>query len=398
MTKPARLGPGFLAGFIIFSLTVASQFVAATYGGAAAPPPVLPAAVPEADRGRLRIVGGIPVARLSGTPREMGRQHGVIFKEQIRFLYREYCEAMVMRAVGREKLEAWAKSTEPFIPEAYKEEMRGIAESVGFSYEKVLLCNTMVDRFQTLFCSTVVAAGDATRDKEIYFGRNLDFPGRNLLHRMTVVIVWEPDGGEPVASVTWPGLIGILSGMNAHGVAGATMLIHRGKELQAGMPYPMMYRQALSRARKTGDVYDAIVKTTRTCPNNFMVVDGTGTAEVIEFDRDTVARRAAEKGCVCSTNHFRTEALADEGFAVGVGRYDTLAEFLERERGRIDVDRIQKALADVATPWFNNVQSMVFLPARRSLYLSVGGKLPAAKQPFVHLPRDVLFGKAGQRK
>jgi len=302
---------------------------------------------------------------------------------------------MVAPAVGGTgKLLEWARSVEKFIPEAYRQELRGIADGAGMTYERVLVANTMVDRFQTLMCSTVVAAGAAAKDREVYFGRNLDFPGRRVLHQMTVVVVYELEGATPVVSVTWPGLVGVLSGMNGHGVCGATMLVHRGKPLRPGMPYMIMYREALARARKAGDVYDYIDRAKRTCPNNFMVVDATGAAEVVEFDQDVVARRPAARGAVCSTNHFRTKQLAGtEGWRVGEDRYANLAEFLEREHGKIDAEKIRKALGDVATPWLLNVQSMIFLPARRALHVSTGGALPAAKQPFVRLSREVLFGR-----
>ncbi|MHC4548789.1 MAG: C45 family autoproteolytic acyltransferase/hydrolase [Planctomycetota bacterium] len=392
--RSARLGPACGAGIVLFGLALASQFVAATYGQAAPPPPPLrPADLPEAERGRLRLVEGIPIVRLAGTPYEMGRQHGVVLKEQIRFLDKEFGQALVERTVGKEKLLAWARSVDEFIPAAYREELRGLADGAGMSYERALVANTMVDRFQTMFCSTVVAAGAATKDREVYFGRNLDFPGRNLLHRMTVVIVWEPEGGTPLVSVTWPGLVGVLSGMNAHGVCGATMLVHRGRELRPGMPYMLMYRDALARARNIDDVYRYIAKTSRTCANNFMAVDEKGAAHVVEFDHTRAVRRPAAGGSLCSTNHFRSQEFSGGGSLLdGIGRYETLEQFLARERGRIDADGIKRALADVATPWFNNVQSMIFLPARRALHLAVGGKLPAARQPFVLLERKVLFG------
>ena len=98
---------------LLLGLAVASQFVALTYGaGGAKPPKVDPTAVPAADRARLRIVEGVPVARLTGTPFEMGRQHGAIFKRQIRFLYREYFESVAVSAVGRKELKRWADKIE----------------------------------------------------------------------------------------------------------------------------------------------------------------------------------------------------------------------------------------------------------------------------------------------
>ena len=375
-------------GLLLLGLAVGSQFVRATYGeGGPQPPPV------RAQGKRVERTDGVPLIRLTGTPYEMGRQHGKLLKDQIAFLHREFLDAMVIPAVGREALGEWATSVEGFIPKAYREELRGLADGAGMPYREILVANTMLDRLQTVMCSTVVAGGDATTDGEIYFGRNLDFPGRNILHRMTVVLVFEPEGGTKMAAVTWPGMIGVLSGMNEHGVCGATMLIHRGKTILPGLPYLLMYRQALQDARKTADVEASIRKAKRTCPNNFMVVDGAGTAAVLEFDQAAVASRTPERGTLCSTNHFRSEKMKDVGWPMGKRRYATLQDFVVREHGRIDLESIRSALRDTATPWFLNVQSMIFLPKRRTLHVSVGGKLPAAAQRFVQFDREALFGR-----
>jgi len=385
-------------GFLLFVLAAGSRFVASTYGagGREEPPALTLETVPRELRGRVSIVDGIPVARLSGTHREIGRQYGAIFREQIRYLYREYFEPLPVAVLGRDELKAWAAKVEPFLTDAHREELRGLAETTDLSYDELLQVNTCVDRFQAAMCSTIAVSGEATKDGQPIFGRNLDFPGRAVLHRTTVVVVFAPTGETPVAAVTWPGLLGVLSGMNAEGVAGATMMIHRGRSpLKPGMPYLLMYRDALHRAKRAADVFDAILATPRTCPNNFMAVDAKGAAEVTEFDTERAVRRASDGGCLCSTNFFQSREMEGVGIRVGEGRHATLAAFARDRRGAIDVDAVRGALADVATPWFLNVQSMIFLPGRRALHLSVGGALPAAKQRFVLLGSDVLFGASG---
>ena len=130
----------------------------------------------------------------------------------------------------------------------------------------------------------------------------------------------------------------------------------------------------------------------RTIPNNFTVVDETGASEVIEYDATRMARRPARRGSVCSTNHFRSSALEGVGWRLGVRRYSTLEKFLREKHGKIDYEAVRQALRDTATPYYLNVQSMIFLPAKRTLHISIGGKLPAADQKFAVLSRKQLFG------
>jgi len=381
-------------GGLLLALAAASHFIGATYGAAApAPPPIRTEELSEADRAHLHLVEGVPVLELSGTARERGRLHGRVFRRQVRFLVEEYHEAFARKLAGRDALKEWTDEVLPFIPEDYLEEIRGIAEGAGLPERTLLEVNCVVDRLQTVMCSTVVAAGDATKDGEVYFGRNLDFPGRNILHKATVVLVFHAEGCEPVVSVTWPGLVGVLSGMNGRGVCGATMMVHFGTPARPGVPYMMMYREALANAKSIDDVARHFEKSKRTIANNFTVVDATGNSEVLEFDATKLVRRPASKGCVASTNYFRSEEMKEIGVPLGTGRYATLAAFLEKERGRIDLDGVRRALRDTATPFYLNVQSMVFLPRRQELHLSVGGELPAAGQKFVKLDRRALFGE-----
>jgi hypothetical protein len=185
----------------------------------------------------------------------------------------------------------------------------------------------------------------------------------------------------------------VLSGMNGRGVAGATMMIHRFfKKPTPGTPYMILYREALARAHDAADVYDVLAAGKRTCPNNFMVADAAGTSYVIEFDTTRIVKRPARNGGSCGTNYFLSKELEDEGHPVGQSRFRDLEGFLEKEHGKIDVESVRRVLQKVARPWFVNIQSMIFLPRQRAMHISVGGRLPAAEQPFVKLDRNFLFG------
>ncbi len=393
MTLRRILWSSALLAFTLFAFAVGSQFVTATYGAAVEPPAVRTDKLSASDRARVSAVHGVTVLRLSGTHHEMGRQHGAILRDQILFLDREYVTPLIERMVGRKELEKWAGEVESFIPKPFREELRGLAEGSRIPYARILVLNTMLDRFQSMMCSTVVAGPDLTADGEIYFGRNLDFAGRGILHKCTIVIVYAPKDGPAVAAVTWPGLIGVLSGMSDRGVAGATMMIHWGKPLAPGMPYMLMYRAALAGATSSADVVKTIRTTKRTCPNNFMVVDTTGAAVVVEWDQQKVGTRPGTGDGLCSTNFFRSAPLKGTGAPFGLGRYNTLEKFLQERKGKIDRESIQSVLGDVANPWWTNVQSMVFVPRKRELWLATRRALPVSKGPYAKLSAESLFGK-----
>ncbi|MFB3066187.1 MAG: hypothetical protein ACE10D_06690, partial [Planctomycetota bacterium] len=148
----------------------------------------------------------------------------------------------------------------------------------------------------------------------------------------------------------------------------------------------------LARARTADEVHAILEAAPRTCPNKFMAVDPTGAAFVTEFTADKAFRRGIERDTLCSTNFFHTAAASAQSRPVGEDRYDILRDFLQREHGQIDLQGVLEQLAATGTPWYLNVQAMVFLPRKREIYLSVGGRLPAARQRFVRLDSSVLLG------
>ena len=74
--------------------------------------------------------------------------------------------------------------------------------------------------------------------------------------------------------------------------------------------------------------------------------------------------------------------------------YDTtpLEKFLEAEHGKITIDGMRQALRDTAKPFYLNVQSMIFVPKRRELWVSSRRKMPVSRGPFVAFDEKTLFG------
>jgi hypothetical protein len=108
------------------------------------------------------------VIHLRGTPYERGMQHGKQFSNRIRSMYAGILTNSILPYLNRERpdiasfltrykdprydnnfshllmLES-AQHMEQFIPPEYLEEMRGIADGSGVSYEEILILNTFMD-------------------------------------------------------------------------------------------------------------------------------------------------------------------------------------------------------------------------------------------------------------
>lgn len=109
------------------------------------------------------------VAVLHGTPYEMGLQHGMLFKNRIHSLYTTLLTSSLLPYLNREQpdiasamalyngpkyaddkfsyefLMDSAKSLEKYIPSDLVQEMHGVAEGSGMTYDRILLLNMLMD-------------------------------------------------------------------------------------------------------------------------------------------------------------------------------------------------------------------------------------------------------------
>lgn len=357
--------------------------------------------------------GGIPIMRLKGSPEEMGRQHARLMKREIKILVREYIPAFL----GKDTQSAMkdARRFIPHIPKAYLREIKAMAKAAGISFEEALLGHTFADQYRAWACSCVTATGKARGSKNALFGRNLDFIDMGFLHRFSIVTVVEPKQGKRFVSLGFPGMIGVISGMNEDGLAAAVMVVHSDSGCQTGTPFSLLFRQVLEQSQSVTEVEKQLKQAAITVTNNLMVCDATGAARVYELmtrvecqrvDQnstkagDCVTRKPNNDGLLYSTNHFNSKPLnelrASIVYLSSRSRYNTLKRVC-RSGQRVSLKDVKASLAKTA-PSAANVQAMIFCPKTRSIHVAFGKK-PAAKRPFRHLKMALLFPtKSGSRK
>jgi len=343
--------------------------------------------------GSLRYHGRVPVLTLRGTPREMGFQHGRLLRGAIEKLRRDYLHRFLETVVTLPDPD-WALERsarlERHLPEHHREEVRGLAEGAGIAFDEAVLLQTFLDLHKLVFCSTIVTRSPSGR---LLFGRNLDFPSLGVAHRFGLVTLHRGEGKRPLASVSWPGLTGVISGMNDVGLTVAVMVVYFEEDVPEGIPYALHYRRILEEAETVGGAGLILYDSKRTNSNNLMVVDGTGAAGLFETTPAGVERRRPEGGALFATNHFlgglrrpvRLHPISLSSHA----RCRRLGDRAKKAGGRMRLGEVIRALRSVAPP-IVNLQAMVFLPEEREILLSMGS-VPAARGWFERLPRSLLF-------
>ncbi|MCK4300010.1 MAG: hypothetical protein KAX80_10785 [Planctomycetes bacterium] len=360
--------------------------LAATLPGEVSAPDPGPAFSPSAcASGELGIESGVPVLQVAGSPRVLGEAYGRLVGEQMRYLRVHYLERVL--GAGRLKQLAleMARPMERHIPERYLRELGALAEAAGASREDVLLLATFLDVYRLVGCSTVVAVPPAAAGRPL-LARNLDFPTLGVTHRYSMVAVYHPEGFRSFLSVTWPGLPGVVSGMNQAGLVLVMSEVSDREQSLDGIPYQLLYRRALEECDTVEQAEELIRRAPRTMANNVVLLDGGGHAAVLEVTRSAVVRRELQGGVLCATNHFRGRG---GGGVRPCRRYDILGRELARLHGRLGVTQAVELLGMVHQGPLT-MQSMIFEPGAMRVHLALGLP-PTTSGPYRTLDAGRLF-------
>jgi len=350
---------------------------------------------------------GLTVCALSGSPYEMGFAHGRLFNAEITLMrarLRSYLSSITRGLGGRALMLLFgmlSRRMERYTPEPIKDELRGIADGAGLDYRFVFLLNALDDVLVNMACSAAAIGPGRTREGDIIVGRNLDYPlFYDALPGLTTVFSVEPDNGRRFVSVGWPGFAAVVTGMNDAGLFIADLTSITRDERLAGTPALLLNRVALQSSSTLDEAEEVYRSARRTVGKNIMSASPEG-ARVFELTaREFVPRRMAG-GLLCCTNHFENPALAGRqgsvkppprsdfpssyySYAFSKERMDALTSSLSSGSG-LDVDDVVAALGagPVANP--STVQSVVFMPKTRRLFVAVSGETPVSAGEYREL-------------
>lgn len=364
----------------------------------AAPPERYPAG--KHGPASLQTINGLAVMTVAGTPAEMGEQTGALGCKAMDGTVRGLMTLFQSKAGFRK---AWpvmmvtARGMKESFPPHHLEEMEACAKASGMPRDWFLVGNIAADMFkvgemaQLGACSTFVVEPARSATGGTLMGRNLDIPTVEPMAECTLVTVYRPKGKKAFASIGFPGLIGVASGMNGSGVAITINEIGSSADGSAkfdpeGVPMVLLIRRLLEECSTVDEVERMLKATPRTSMYCLTVAD-TKTSAIMEVTTKNVGRRGAEHDVTTCTNHFRTAGLSVGGER-HCWRYPKL-EAARRGEAKLGVDDVTKAL-DSVNQGANTVQHMVFEPGTLKVHLALGNG-PATRLPRKTLELGELF-------
>ena len=332
-----------------------------------------------------------PIVELHGSPADIGAQHAKALGEQISTLHKNYLDRFIGTGARRMIALTTARLFKPYFLPEHLAEVDSLATGTQMDEPVAVLAQCFLDLSPKAACSTITLPPSASTDHVARFARNLDFPSLNIADKYSTVFVYHPEGRNAFVSIGWPGMIGVLSGMNEHGLCLANMEVPRSTRLPGAMPYTLLYREALEQCKSVNEAIDLITKSPRQSANNLMLMDASGDRAVLEITPEAVAvRRAGADQALISTNHQRGLDCDTPGKC---WRYDDLHEDGAGEFGHIGIPQLESMLAKVS-PGKATLQSMIFEPTTRTIYLSTGAS--AAKGPFTVIRASQYFHRLAQ--
>ncbi|HEX8791802.1 MAG TPA: C45 family peptidase [Polyangiaceae bacterium] len=296
-----------------------------------APPSVTaPAAVDPRDGVTIR--AGLPLVTLAGTPEAIGAANarlvyaGMLDTEgqlwhdfgahvpwwPLRAGIEDWALVRyrhVDRGIPPDRLRELAAQASAFDPDPWVSRMP--------TYQRMLFLHALYDvalpleHSPVIGCSSLAFRAPPERGGHEIVARAFDFEAGEVFDREKVVYLVHEDGAVPFASVAWPGLVGVLTGMNAAGVFVAVHGGRAGQPTSDGMPVAFSLREVLARAHDTDEAV-AVLSAQRPMVSHIVfVADGRGAIAVVERvpGEPAFARRSDGTGWVA--NAFEGPAAGD---------------------------------------------------------------------------------------
>jgi hypothetical protein len=364
--------------------------------------PALQAQTPEASRpifryqegkygsGQLKYHGKTPILVVEGTPEEIGKQIGHL---QVNVVgdFQKLIERYVAHR-GWAEAYPWLIRTGGLLaynfPADHRKEFEAAAKEAKLDRDFLVLINTAFDVVSMFACSTMIVEPERSATGAIVFGRNLDLPPFAYLHELTMVTVYRPKGKHAFASVGFPGVMGVISGMNDAGLSLAVNEIIQSKDGAAkfnplGTPKLLLLRRVLEECTTLDEAEKLLKSSTRTGMIAVTMADKNGGA-VFEVTPKSVVRRSPTQGLCCCTNDFRTAEL---GLPCHCPRWDALEK--SRTAKKLTLDDVNHHLHEARFPDMT-IQTMIFEPTRLRLHLAFG-RIPSSNLPRETLELEPLF-------
>lgn len=310
------------------------------------------------------------------------------------------------------------------VPLEFRQEIKAMSASCthefdefGSPYERQMQYHSAHDighvmqDYMLVGCTSFAVWGRESADSSLLMARNFDFYMGEEFAKNKLVLFEQPDSGYAYVSVTWPGMLGVVSGMNTQGLA---VTINASKlEVPSSSATPisilvksiLQYASNIEEAEKIAASFKTFV-----CESILVGSANDGRAVIIEKTPSEMGVYSAGGSRVICTNHYQSDRfrndpvnvenirVSDSGY-----RYSRVQQLLD-SLGTIDYLKAAAVLRDIRgidgedVGYCNDLSinqmlamhSVIFKPAEKKIWVSTS---PWQFGKFVCFDLDEVFGE-----
>jgi isopenicillin-N N-acyltransferase like protein len=352
----------------------------------------------------------VRVLYLQGDPYEIGFQQGALLRTEVRDGLMSMYDNVLDVYLSDEFFDESYERLRPFIPQAYIDEMHGLAHGSRIPLRVIHALHALPemsewggkDRIKGLVkqmmagdlatsCSNIGALQASTADGKLLAVRILDWGLYKVsrLHEYPQITVVRPSplktsqgGGIPYANVGWTGFLGAVSGMNEAGITLGEMGYGSppGEHLR-GMPMIFLLREVLSKAESLNDVRKILKEAQGNNSYVFLMSDGKrNEAAMFIKDKD----RLVEFKPGQDVNEKDQTLPGIKNIVYGGHYLDRMTAHMQSNNGALTPELLMNDIIPQLA-MKGNFHNVVYRPEDLHLWVSNarGEDKPAFKEPYV---------------
>ncbi len=302
---------------------------------------------------------------ISGSPEELGFKNGILSQHLIHKQEEAFIQQLRQMIPSDSYLKflkyvtAYMNRKLPdYIPEEFLYEIKAIStfasddfDFIGDNYTRQLNYHAAHDighamqNLHLVECTAFGVWAERSSDSALLVGRNFDFYVGDEFAENKIILFVKPDKGYAFSSITWGGMIGVVSGMNNQGLSITLNSAKSEIPFTAKTPVSIIAREILQYASNIQEAYSIACKRKSFVAESFMIASAKDNSVVIiEKTPDTTVLFYSNDHHISLTNHFQSETL---------GHTEINKENQEENVTTYRFERLEELLA--AKSQFNNI-------------------------------------------
>jgi len=212
-----------------------------------------------------------------------------------------------------------------YVPKEYQLEVAGVSKSasdefnfIAPPFQRIMSYHGAHDMGHALQsmclvgCTSFGVWNEYSADSSLLIGRNFDFYAGDKFSENKIIAFMKPDEGYAFMSVTWGGMIGVVSGMNQEGLTITLNAEPTGIPSISKTPVSILARKILQYASTIDEAYEIAQQYETFVSESFLIGSGKeNCVALIEKTPEKIALLKPKHNYLAVTNHFLDSSFTE---------------------------------------------------------------------------------------